>query len=161
MKIYLLISLVIGLILQAYYSVTLPDTVANHFGSNGLPNGWMSNTASLITSSIVLIFNSAVFLSISSIFNNVPLKYISFPKKEYWLAPERKNASISMMTKWLLFFGLITNLFMIAIFHMVFIANQTTPPRLDEELFISLLIIYFIILIAWLVLLFKKFNNTH
>ncbi len=160
MKKWLYITFVIGLAAQVYYFFVLPETVANHFGSNGIPNGWMSNKANLLICSMIIILNSVVFLSVSYIFKKMPLRYISFPKKEYWLAPERRDNSIDLMSNWIAFFGLMTNIFLIVIFHMVYMANQTTPPRLDGVLFISLLIVYSLVLVIWLILLYRNFNKT-
>ena len=159
MKIWLYITLAIGLVVQMIYFFVLPETIANHFGSNGMPNGWMSNKANLLVSSMVIIINSIIFLSVPQILKSMPVKYVSFPKKEYWLAPERKNNSIALMSNWVTFFGLITNIFLISIFHMVYMANKINPPRLNEDLFISLLIVYFLVLIIWLILLYRRFNK--
>ncbi len=161
MKIWVYITLAVGLVAQIYYFSNLPETVANHFGGGGMPNGWMSNKANLLVSSTAIIINSLLFLSISHILKKVPLRYISFPKREYWLAPERRDKSIELMSNWFFFIGLMTNIFLIATFHMVYMANLITPPKLNEGLFINSLIIYFIIVIIWLILLFKRFNKIN
>jgi len=160
MKRWIYITLAIGVGAQVYYFSVLPETVANHFGNGGIPNASMSNKVNLLVCSMVIIFNSAVFLSISHILKNVPVRYISFPKREYWLAPERRDRSIDAMSNWVSFMGLLTNVFLIAIFHMVYVANQVSPARFDENLFMGLLIIYLLITAIWLVLLYRKFNKV-
>lgn len=121
----------------------------------------MSNTTNLLISIAVVFINSSVFLATPYIFKNVPVKYISFPKKEYWLAAERKENSITLMSNWLLFFGLVTNVFLISVFHLVYMANQNHPPELNENVFLILMSVYIAILLVWLISLFKKFNNTN
>jgi len=158
MRAALYLTLIIGLVTQGYYFFSLPEIVANHFGNNGIANGWMSKNANFIISSLVIIFNTMIFSSISIIFNNVPVKFISFPNKTYWLAPDRKEHSIKIMSDWFYLFGFITNLFTIIVFHMVFMANQKTPPTLNEDMFTSLLMVYFLFLIIWIVLLFRRFK---
>ena len=161
LKHWLYASLLIGLTAQVYYFFMLPDVVANHFGNNGLANGWMSNWANLMVSSLTFTINSMVFLSAPYIFKKTPIKFISFPKKEYWLAPERKDKSIISISIWIYFFGLATNVFFIVIFHLVFLANDKKPPGIDENIFFILLITYFVITGTWLIALFRKFNKTN
>ncbi|MCW9025418.1 MAG: hypothetical protein OQK73_12165 [Gammaproteobacteria bacterium] len=154
------ISLLIGLIAQFYYFSVLPDAVANHFGNDGHANGWMSNTANLIFSIVILVVNTLVFLSTETIFRKVPIKYISFPKKEYWLAPERKESSIELMTSWMLFFGVATNIFLILVLHLVYRANMNTPPKLDEDSSFIVMVLYIAIMAGWLIKLYRRFNKT-
>ncbi len=59
--------------------------------------------------------------------NKIPLKYISFPKKDYWLSDERRNESIPVMESWLSFSGLLTNVFIIFVVHLVYEANISDP----------------------------------
>ena len=59
--------------------------------------------------------------------NKIPLKYISFSKKDYWLADERRNESIPVMESWLSFSGLLTNVFIIFVVHLVYEANISDP----------------------------------
>lgn len=152
------LTLAASLLLQLYYFSEYPDIVANHFGSGGMPNGWMSKMANLLTSMAIAIFNSAIFLSIPYILKNVPLKYISFPKRDYWLSPERKQSSIIVMSNWMMFFGLVTNIFLISVFHLVYVANQGSPPKLNENNIFILMSVYLVILVTWLIALFRKFN---
>ncbi|MCW9014185.1 MAG: DUF1648 domain-containing protein [Gammaproteobacteria bacterium] len=160
MKTGIYISLLAGLLAQYYYLPLLPENVAIHFGRGGYADGWASSQTSLIINTAILVLNSTLFLSVPFIFKNLPIKYISFPRREFWLAPERKAHSIKIISNWLLFMGLATNLFLLVIFHLGFRANQLQPPRLNEDLFINLLSIYFIVLTGWLIFLFRKFNKT-
>lgn len=156
----IILTLAAGLLLQLYYFSENPGVVANHFGSGGMANGWMSNMANLVTGIVAIVFNSAIFLAIPYVFRNVPLKYISFPNKKYWLAPERKESSVIVMSNWIMFFGLVTNIFLISVFHLVYTANQGNPPRLNENHFLILMATYIVILVVWLTSLFRHFNAT-
>lgn len=160
MKNGIYITLAIGLCLQLFYFSEYPETVANHFGSGGMPNGWMSNTTNLFVSMAVVFINSSIFLAVPYVLKNVPVKYISFPKKAYWLAVERKENSIAIISNWLLFYGFITNLFLISVFHLVYMANQNNPPKLNESIFFILLSVYIVMLVAWLIALFTKFTRV-
>lgn len=152
-------TLVAGLAAQVYYFQSNPELVANHFGRSGMANGWMSNQANLVISCVALIINSMIFLSVPLVFKHVPVRYISFPNKSYWLSPERKAESIYLMTQWVVFFGVVTNLLLIAVFHMVYLANHNNPARMNEQGFVGLLGIYFVVLILWLILLYRRFKK--
>lgn len=152
------LTLIVGLAAQVVYSQLLPEHVANHFGSGGVANGWMSNTANLLVGCAILLFNSAIFLAIPRILGNTPQRWISFPNKAYWLAPERRQQSLQLMSNWVGFSGLLTNMFMLVVFHLVFQANRLLPPHLDEAIFLLLLISYFVLIGIWLVLLFSRFK---
>lgn len=150
--------LLVGLIAQGVYSSLLPEQVANHFGAAGLADGWMSNRANLLLSCSILVFNSLVFLSIPTILRNTPMRWLSLPNREYWLAPERRDANLRSIADWVGFCGLLTNLFMLVVFHLVYLANSKTPPRINEPFFLLLLGVYFLIICIWLVLLFRRFR---
>ena len=117
MKIYLFISGLLGVTLQFFYASRLPATVANHFGFGGRPNGWMSNEANLVLGISMYVLITSLFLSMPVVLRKSPLSIINFPKKSYWLAPERKAASIPLIASWLQFMGVATNLFLLIVFH--------------------------------------------
>ena len=159
MRVLLIISLILGIVLQLYYYAVLPDNVAINFGSEGQPNSWTSKEWNMgITLSIYLL-NSFLFLSVPSMMRKLPFKFISFPKKEYWLADERKKESLPLITSWLDFFGFITNVFILLIAHLVYEANLSESVRLNDSLFFTGIIIYCLVMLIWIVLLFKKFNK--
>lgn len=161
MKSGIYITLAICIFLQLYYFSEYPETVANHFGSGGMANGRMSNTSYLLISMAVVFINSSIFLAIPYILKNVPVKYISFPKKAYWLAAERRESSITIISNWLFLYGIVTNIFFISVFHLVYMANQSHPPQLNESIFLALMSVYIVILLVWLIALFKKFSKTN
>jgi hypothetical protein len=159
MKKWLWITFAIGAAAQVFYFSRNPQFVASHFGHAGMADGWMSGQTNLFLSIITLAVNTLIFASMERVFQHIPVRYISFPNKAYWLSPERKSTSIRLMSRWLAFFGLATNLFLMVVFHMVYRANQVMPPRLDEQLFIGLLCLYFVILGVWLILLYRRFKT--
>ncbi len=160
MKKVLYLTLVIGLISQFFYYNYLPEVVADHFGSKGHPNGWMTRANYVFFTSFILIFNSVLFLSMGAIFRKVPTSIISFPYKDYWLAPERKEEGIERMTKWTDFFGIVVNLFLFITFYLVFRANCVEPPQLNNPVFLFFLCLFFIILVGWLIALYVFFRPS-
>ena len=123
-----------GVAAQFFYLSASPEEMAIHFTHGGYPDGWASSQTNAVISILVLAINSLIFLSVPFIFKHVPEKYISFPKKEFWLAAERKEQSIKIASNWIAVMGLATNAFLLLVFHLVYLANLKHPPRLDEEL---------------------------
>jgi hypothetical protein len=161
MRLLLIISLIVGIILQVYYFTALSDKVAINFGSGGQPNSWTSKEWNMGITITIYLINSLMFLSVPLMMKKIPLKYISFPKKEYWLTGERMKESIPVIDSWLSFFGLLTNIFIILVVHLVYEANLSDPVILNETQFFIAIVIYSLVLVIWIVMLFKKFNKTH
>ena len=161
MRLLLIISLIVRIILQVYYFTVLPEKVAINYGSGGQPNSWTSKEWNMGITITIYLINSLMFLSVPLMMNKIPLKYISLPKKEYWLASERKKESIPVIESWLSFFGLLTNIFIILVAHLVYEANLSDPVILNEFQFFMGIVVYSLFMVIWLVLLFKKFNKTN
>ncbi len=159
MKALLIITMIVGLYLQYYYLPQLPEYVAVNFGDGGVPNSWHKKDINAVIGSLSLIINTVIFLLMPVIFSRFPVRFISFPKKEYWLAEERKAQSIKSMSTWMQFFGVFTNCFIIAVTHLVFMANMSDPVRLDNEYFFMMIGLYVLVLVVWLKLLYGKFNT--
>ncbi|HEC13140.1 MAG TPA: hypothetical protein ENI80_07800 [Acidiferrobacteraceae bacterium] len=159
MKALLITTMLVGLYLQYYYLPQLPDYVAVNFGDGGVPNAWHKKDANVVIGGLSLIVNTVVFLLMPVIFSRFPVRLISFPKREYWLAEERKAQSIRSMSAWMQFFGVFTNCFIIAVTHLVFMANISDPVRLNNDHFFSMIGLYVLVLVVWLKLLYGKFNK--
>lgn len=160
MKHLLLLSGFIGVFFQFYYVYHLPAHLATHFGTGGLPNGWMSREWNLILSVCVLFFNTLLFLFLPVLIRKLPTRYISFPRRDYWFSPDRKEETLNLMTPWLLAIGLLTNLFLMGVFHLVFLANIKYPPRLDESYFFWILGLYLLSTVIYLILLYRRFGRV-
>ncbi len=159
MRLLLILTLIAGIFIQAYYYSELPDYVANNFGNNGEPNSWMSREWHMGIAIAIYLMNSLLFLSTPLIFRKIPVKYINFPEKEFWLADERKTESIQLMSSWLAFFGLATNVFVILVSHLVYEANISDPVKLNESMFFTVILLFIIVIITWIILLFKRFKK--
>lgn len=117
--------------MAATYS-RLPERVASHFGANGVANGWMSRdgyawfmvgVGTLVTVTILAAFGSVRYL---------PSALVSIPRRDYWLAPERRDATArTLMRSGLLMVGL-NAFFFLAVHLLIVAANQTQPPKLSS-----------------------------
>jgi uncharacterized membrane protein len=135
------ITVLIGLSLQAYYWPQMPERMATHFGMNGHPNGWMSRSAATLFQCVLQAIMPIVFIGIAWSLPRFPNSMINLPHKEYWLAPERRAATLGHMTNMLLGISLAISIFIVVIAHLVFEANRRNEP-LPTTPFVVFLILF-------------------
>ena len=91
----------------AHYLPLVPDPLASHFGFSGRPNGWTSHFRMIAgLAALVLLF--AVIFAGTYFFDRVPDRLISLQHKAYWLAPERREATLLYVSVWLRWFLVLT-----------------------------------------------------
>jgi len=75
----------------------LPYPVAVHFDASGAPNGWMPPPVFVAFHLALLAVTSAVFLGAPRMLRRLPDRLINLPRRDYWLAPERREATIARL----------------------------------------------------------------
>jgi uncharacterized membrane protein len=141
LKIIFLFSAFIFLILQIAYYEYLPDTIATHFTANGVPNGWMPKTASLIISFIAEAIILFVFLIVEYLLKIVPPEMINVPHKDYWLTPENKGTLLRIITSHIYVIGIATNLFFVFLFYEMYRFNVHTNDGISMIAIVPFIII--------------------
>jgi uncharacterized membrane protein len=149
-----------GIAQSLYFYSILPDRVAIHFGSAGLPDAWASNTTNLLISICLYASTVTLFLAIPYIVKSAPYRLISLPKKAYWLSKERADATASLLTRYFSIFGTILVLFLMAIGYLVFLANMSLPVTLNEIAVWSITGGFLLFTILWLFYFYRTFNHT-
>jgi serine/threonine-protein kinase len=107
----------------AWYYPQLPATVASHFDGEGRPNGWMSREGFFTLQAIVLGVQVAVFVAGMRLVRRLPDRWINLPHKDYWLAPERREASLAYLETWGLWMACAGFAFFLGIFQLTIEAN--------------------------------------
>lgn len=109
----------------------LPVRVATHFDIHGCPNGWMTREGIV---RFMALFGIGVPLIMMLAFSSprfVPVRFVNLPNREHWLTGERRDESLSWLSRMGIWFAAVMLLFFGAIHHLVILANQVQPPRLD------------------------------
>ena len=124
-----ILTFVANVVVTLISLAVLPSRVAIHYGANGMANGWAPNyvNALLMTGTHVLLFCS---IYLSSRFMFAYQRMINLPNKGYWLAPERRQATLEYLSAWMLWFGAATLCLLLAITGMVLRANLIREHRL-------------------------------
>lgn len=152
--------LVLGSMLQvAYYAPLLPEVVASHFGYQGVANGWMSRTAFIIMYLALIIF--LVVMRMLSIDFRLPqsAKYISLPHKDYWLTADRREQTEAYIGRSFVRLSTIVVIFILVLMQLVFMANLTEPPRINEQAVWLLLILFMLYMLIWVVTFYRYFGR--
>src|SRR5579871_4009359 len=93
----------------------LPERVATHFGLHGEPNGWETHAGYIRFSLIFGVAVPAFILGIFSLARVGDGGLMNIPRRDYWLAPERRDETLAFVQRqgaWLasilvVFFGVI------------------------------------------------------
>ena len=123
---------------SAYYYLKLPAMIAAHFDARGNPDDWMPKESLFAVHAIIFIGLSLTLLAISLAIRVMPAWMISLPNKDYWLAPERREETLAYSSRYLLWIGNATMLFLIGVFDSVYRANLAAPVRLPVDFWIWL-----------------------
>ena len=108
----------------------LPERLATHFALSGEPNDW-ATPAELARSAARLVAMCAVLFGLAPWLERLPDRVISLPRKDYWLAPERRSATLGAMRDWLRWLMVVAIAIVALVMTLIMHANLSGPPRLD------------------------------
>jgi len=140
-------------------SLRLPGTVASHFGSAGIANGFMPHDyyVCFILSFVVGLPVLLVFLTWLAMAN--PKARIKLPRGDYWLAQERRAETVAFLRNSVLGFGVMLVVFLCYAHWLVVLANEVNPARLSESWFIGGLIAFGAAMLVSLIALLGHFRH--
>jgi hypothetical protein len=155
-----LATLVICAAYLAWAAGQLPDRVASHFGADGAADQWMSRTGFLVTFGATVGLSALVFASIAWWMPRMPDRWFNLPRRQAWLAPERRQRTIADITARLLRLGAATNLFFLGLAHTTLVANRsaTEVPRLPAGFWV-LFGVYMVLVAVWTVRFVRRFGR--
>ncbi len=141
-------------------SAALGPVVASHFAASGQANGFAPHAVyvNFMLGMLVVAPSLAVFVPRLGI--NRPNARINLPNGAYWLAPERRQATIDTLCAHMAVFGTLLALFLTYVHSMVVEANQHVPPNLPADAFIKAMLGFVGAVAVWLALLFWRFRRV-
>lgn len=129
--IYSLIALVlVWVAFAAYVTMTagqLPDRVATHFGASGQPDGWMTRAEHVRFTVISGLLVPGFVLGIFMVIGRFPNGALNIAHKEYWLAPERREETLTFVRLQGVRFAGMFIAFLAAIHWSILVANRHSP----------------------------------
>ncbi|HZN59097.1 MAG TPA: DUF1648 domain-containing protein [Planctomycetota bacterium] len=159
-RILFLVTALLAVLQAFYYYPQLPENLASHFDGQGRPNGFMTRGVFLIFHLGVVLLLTFVFLAVPLAIHKLPSRWINLPRKDYWLAPERREATLSDMTVQLTRFGIASLIFLMAVMQITIRANLPGGgARVSPSLLWGLIGVYALYLIVWLVPLLVRYGR--
>jgi uncharacterized membrane protein len=108
----------------------LPERVASHFDSSGMPNGWMSKEAFFVVYAVMIGVSAFVGFYVPRQIEAKPPARINLPHREYWLAPVRRAATLAYLEGYFAWYACALLLILVLAMGLAIEANFTSPPRM-------------------------------
>jgi uncharacterized membrane protein len=141
-----------------YYYPNLPEKVAVHFNAFGEPDNWASKQSYLIFQIILLLFTAVITFGLPLLLRKLPDSAINIPHKDYWLAPQRRNETFTILQKRFEWFGVGLCALMISINQLAIRANLLNQNLSPVSWYI--LGVFLLFVVVWSVNLCKDFKVT-
>lgn len=137
----------------------MPDVIASHFDGSGLANGFMSRGGylGLMTAVVTLLPLGTVWLPHR--LDHSSAQGLSLPNKAYWMAPERRAASVEFLDCWFLRLGFLFVALPGYVHWLVVRANQSDPVMFDSSRLMVALVVVHVALAGMLIQLFWRFRS--
>ena len=98
-----------------YYGQWFPPQVAVRFTSAGDPYEWMDRIKFIVIgTSVSFMLPPFVVALIGVLPRALPVSVLSLPNKQYWLVPERREATLTRLLNFGLWFGCLLQAFLLA-----------------------------------------------
>lgn len=101
------------------YYPQLPTQLASHFDAGGRPNGWSSTSSYFAVQGFVVLMLALCFGALPRWIERAPANLVNLPNKDYWLAPERRTATLARIASALTWFGCVALILIIAVTSLV------------------------------------------
>ncbi len=156
-----LISLLVAAMHLTWARNVLPAEVASHFVASGAADGWSSRDGFILGYGAVMAFTALIFAGLARLFPRLPSSAFNVPHRDYWLAPERRAATLAAVTASYLQVGTATSLFLVGIMHATVTANRQIvgEPRLPGWFWV-LFSVYVVGVLAWAALLVRRYSRV-
>jgi hypothetical protein len=137
----------------------LPPIVASHFAAGGVANGFMSRGAYVgVMLGVTLVAPLLIALS-GQLVSVLPTRLINLPNRQYWLAPQRRAATVASLSRLSTYFAAALVVFLCFLHWLVIRANESPVPRLEPMPMFVGLALFLAVTVVWLVVLLRRFGQ--
>ncbi|HTY02715.1 MAG TPA: hypothetical protein VMC81_03190 [Rhodocyclaceae bacterium] len=128
---------------------SLPPVVASHFSAGGAADGFVAR-ADYVTLMLVLAVGLPLVISmIMRLAALLPVRFINLPNRDYWLAAERREATLAYLRDHGTRLAEIATAFPCFVHWLVVQANAATPAHFPETLFFGGVAAFLVVLALW------------
>lgn len=136
----------------------LPPVVASHFDAAGNANGAMPrHIYTLIMTALIVVAPSVVAFASTRALDQ-PGARINLPRRDHWLAPERRERTLADLRAFFRRFAAALTLFLAYAHGLVVRANGLRPPHLAPGPFLLGLLVFLLALGGWTIALLRRFQ---
>lgn len=150
--------LCIAVVQNAWYWSQLPPKVATHFDAAGQPDRWMSRPSAV---GVMLFFQVGIPLFIvatARLSAILPESMINMPHRQYWLAPERRAATLNRVAATMDWVAVLVSCLMMSVNHLTFVANRD-GLRLNSGRFIAAIGLFLVSMLVLVVRMLRHFGR--
>ena len=137
----------------------LPERVATHFTTSGVADGWTSREDYRLFILLSLTALPSLLVWLMAGLPRLTNGKGQIPNSEHWFAPERRHATESFLIRHAFWLGCMTVAVVYGIHMFILRANATTPPVLATDRFFTMVVVYLLGLVWWLVSFLRHFQR--
>jgi uncharacterized membrane protein len=126
-KIVYFLMLAMGVLQWVRAYPQLPDRMASHFDLYGRANGWQPKEAFFVVMAVVIAITGAIGFLVPRIIAAAPAELLNLPRKDYWLAPERREETLRFLQTQMEWFGCGV------LFILLYAASQAIDANLPDH----------------------------
>jgi hypothetical protein len=132
-----------------------PDTLAVHFALNGVADRWYNTMYYVLANSVLAMLLGVIFFMVPGwVYRSSP-QWWNIPRREYWLAPARRTATLIMLMRVFAWLGCSILALMNLVVRTVIIANeQGNRITIRIETIIA---VFLVVILGGLVVLHRYF----
>jgi len=148
-----------GLLFILATSAGMPEVAATRFGGAGEPNAFMTRFGYQVFMAFLVTVVPLLVAFLPRLVGGRWPYLLNIPHRTYWLAPERREATLAAVEAHTAFLATILILLICYVHWLLMQANAANPPRLDIGLFFAGMGVFAVVLAAWIVRLFRRFSR--
>jgi hypothetical protein len=134
----------------------LPARVASHFDTAGAPDGWMSRGSYLWSMAGISFGLTAILVGVFYIVRYFPPSTISMPRRDYWLAEERRQETFAFIFEAGVWLATFEAALFLGMHLLVVTANAAQPVRMSSHVWL-LMGGFLLAIVGWSCWLMRRF----
>jgi len=156
---YVFLVLVCMLML-AYYYPRMPQRMAAHFAADGHVNGWQPRESFFLLAVLMNALSAVITFFAPWQIASTPNARINLPNRDYWLAPERREATMRYIASTMAWFGCGALFVLISGTFLALRANLAPDHRFNSEGMLTVIGAFLLSLMFLMVSFVRHFQSV-